>query len=52
MGIEGLDGDERKMLRNVSEKLRKLASQKNLKSAGRVTRLLAQLEIELDKQIK
>ena len=48
----GLDGDERKMLRSVSEKLQKLASQKNLKSAGRVTRLLAQLEIELDKQIK
>ena len=48
----GLDDAERQMLTNVTEKLKKFASQKNLKSAGKVTRLLDMLNTELDKQIK
>ena len=45
----GIDGKEREFLTSVIEKLKKIATMKNLSAAGQVTSLLNKLDMEMDK---
>ena len=45
----GIDGKEREFLTSVIEKLKKIATMKNLSAAGQITSLLNKLDMEMDK---
>jgi hypothetical protein len=47
----GIDGKEREFLSSVIEKLKKIATVKNLSSAGQLTTLLRRLDKEMDKML-
>ena len=45
----GIDGKEREFLTSVIEKLKKIATMKNLSAAGQVTSLLNKLDLQMNK---